>query len=340
VEGRAFKDASLIESLCNRSAGKAKLYFEEQPGPPPDIIHLACHTKGDDQRGFDFSGIDPKGKTPLNVDSAVAKIRLWSGCCGGEDKLQTLLIFFNACYSADVGRAVIQKMKALKLKPPHFIAWEEEVPNALCNDLAKEVYCGTLMNDWSRNFKFEMFFDCVKTLAMESKFVMNLSEPIRGEGTVSIEKIYVPTLLSPDEKDPNNLMKVNGMDPSGGGHLIDDGGGGGGGMAVVDATPVVDTAKQINTKTQPRYEMMDEPIKSWIERAVFGKPNEPVELEQWSCCMKLRDDEKQCVLKTLKSLGFDKMDLVDAMEEDDLANFKNKLEGSSAQVLTSTLLCF
>jgi hypothetical protein len=334
LEGRDFEDLAVIQTLCNQSAGKAKLYCDKSDeSNSPDIVHLACHTQWDDKSVLDYSGIDVDGESPLDVDGAASQICLWSRCCaGGEDKQRTLLVFFNACFSAAVGRGVIKKIREkFKFKPPYILAWEEEVPNALCNKLAKAVYSGGSVSDWDSTFQFETFFElAVATIARKSKFVVNLSEPIRGEGTLSKEKMYTPTLLSPDGKDSNNLMEMDGMDN---------------GIAVVDATPVADTGKKIEesdieqyTKTQPRYKIMHEPIKSWIERAVFGKPVEPVELEQWLCGMKLRDDEKKCVLETLKTLEFDEMDLVDAMEDDDLADFKKQLEGSSVQVLTCKLL--
>jgi hypothetical protein len=328
-----FEDEAAIQGFCKQSRGKAKLVYDKSP---PDIIHLASHTKGCGESaldGLDYSGIDigAEDSEPLDFECAAAKILTWSS--------DTLLVFFNSCYSVNVGKAMMQKYREAGVPPPHIIAWDAEVPNALCNRLVAKFYDTESRNKLmqlkdqrsqlvqlkDQRRKFKLFFGAIATLATKTKFVVSISEPIRGDGVASTEKTYTPTLLRPDDEDDvvDATLMVDSATHLEVGKVVARGGETTleverveeGRASTVEGT---DEGTDVEQQIRSRYEIVDESMKCWIEFAVFGKKKH-VDVAEWLRSMGLKDADSVFLVSYLKTtMRVDDMDDVGYMEKDDL----------------------
>ena len=92
------------------------------------------------------------------------------------------MVFFNACYSAGVGRKILEISDECKAMPSNIIAWEGAVPNRLCNMVAEAFYSNTLAEQWGENFNLMGWYKCqVENLCQNAKFEAVEIDPIRGD---------------------------------------------------------------------------------------------------------------------------------------------------------------
>jgi hypothetical protein len=307
-----FEDESIIT--------KTRLKYNLGDFDPPDILHIACHTKENADLSFDYSGIDVDDeKKPIDVDRAAAKVFEWSGCISGTGR-RSSLVFFNACHSAVVGREVIQMARSCKVevKPPYIIAWEGDVPNSLCNALAESIYGDMLVKNWGQEFVFELFVKTAAKLAKLAdarKFVVTQADPARGMMSSTTKKYKKDlVLLLPDGTQSELIGK------SAKNECDDDKSG----------------EEETDQIFKAQYEIKRESIKAWVKFAIFGE-RERANMDEWLCDMELRETDKACIIKLLESMDVEDMDDVDEMEGGELEELERKLEELIQTVVCSLL---